>query len=299
MDEPRAAADDAVGLDIGGSKTHGVLIRAGRVVAEARAGSANVQNVSAAEAAANLADVFGTLDAAGARRVVAGAGGVDTEEDAQALAGLIRTAAPQARIDVVHDTRLILAAGRAAEGIAVIAGTGSAAWGTTAAGRQGRSGGWGYLLGDEGSAYWIAREAVRHALHRHDLGRDPDALSQALLQECELTHPQQLISRFHTEGRRYWAARAGAVFAAAAAEDRVAQQIIDRAAADLARLARDVADRLELAGPVVVGGGLGMHQPLLQDRVREHMLGLGLTQVRFLDQDPARGVLFLLEQEQA
>ncbi|CEA08801.1 BadF/BadG/BcrA/BcrD ATPase family protein [Arthrobacter saudimassiliensis] len=297
MHEPRfdAAAEDAVGLDIGGSKTHAVLIRGGRVVAEAVAGSANVQNVTVTDAEDALADVFGQLEARDVSRVVAGAGGIDTEEDAAALTALIRRAAPDARVDAVHDTRLILAAGRASAGIAVIAGTGSAAWGVNADGAQARSGGWGYLLGDEGSAYWTAREAVRHTLHRHDRGLPADSLGEAILHGCGAQRPEQLIALFHSAaGRRWWAARAPLVFDAAAAGSTAAARIVERAADDLTELAADVAGRLGLPGPVVVGGGLGVHQPLLQEQLRSRMARRGLEQVRFLDRDPVHGVLFLL-----
>ena len=65
---------------------------------------------------------------------------------------------------IVHDTQLILAAADVQDGIALISGTGSVAWGRTPDGRTARAGGWGYLLGDEGSGYWVGRQAVRHAL---------------------------------------------------------------------------------------------------------------------------------------
>ena len=58
----------------------------------------------------------------------------------------------------------ILAAAGLDEGIALIAGTGSVAWGRDRTGRSARAGGWGYLLGDEGSGYAVVRETVRHAL---------------------------------------------------------------------------------------------------------------------------------------
>ncbi|BBE23480.1 hypothetical protein MN0502_23630 [Arthrobacter sp. MN05-02] len=105
-----------VGLDIGGSKTHGALWRDGALVAEAKAGSANVQNVTPAEAARNLEKLFRDLapagDAGTIGRVVAGSGGVDTAADAERLRALIAPHAPSAAVDVIHDTRLILAAGR-------------------------------------------------------------------------------------------------------------------------------------------------------------------------------------------
>ncbi|HEX2248033.1 MAG TPA: BadF/BadG/BcrA/BcrD ATPase family protein, partial [Arthrobacter sp.] len=204
-----------IGLDIGGTKTHAIRLEDGTVTAEAIAGSANVQNVSRETASTALAEVFAALGT-DADRVIAGAGGIDTANDADALAALIATFAPHADIRAVHDSRLVLAAGRARRGIAVIAGTGSAVWGADGTGREARAGGWGHLLGDEGSGYWLGRELVRHALRRHDQGLEPDALTVALLADCSLARPVDLIAHFHgPTGRRYWAQRAQLVVAAA------------------------------------------------------------------------------------
>ncbi|MBG0740320.1 ATPase [Paeniglutamicibacter antarcticus] len=283
-----------VGLDIGGSKTRGIHWVDGALQADAEAGSANVQNVSRAEAAANLRELFGTLAAEKVSRVYAGSGGVDTDEDAAALAALIAPCAPEARITVVHDTRLLLAAGGADTGIAVIAGTGSAAWGVNADGAQSRAGGWGYLLGDEGSGYWFGREAVRHSLHRMNLDLPPDRLTSALLTKCGLQDPGELIAHFHGgTGRRYWAAMSPLVFTAAVEGHRESLAMIDRAGKDLAALAAQCAAQLKISGPIVLGSGLGMHQPPLQETFRTHLAAAGLTDVHVLAQDPIFGVLKL------
>ncbi|WP_104166133.1 N-acetylglucosamine kinase [Arthrobacter sp. SX1312] len=289
-----------VGLDIGGSKTHGVLWRGGRLVAEAKAGSANVQNVTPDDAARSLGGLFRDLLAhegpGPVARVIAGSGGVDTPADADRLRALIALHAPRATIDVVHDTRLILAAGGAHTGIAVIAGTGSVAWGTGHDGREARSGGWGYLLGDEGSGYWVAREAVRRALHRHDLGLGADALDAAVLALNGVATPTELIGLFHSDaGRTYWAAQSRAVFDAARDGHPDAAAILDRAATDLTRLVLDVVSVIGVSGPVVLGGGLAMHQPALQERLRTRLAEEGIDDVVILREDPVMGALFLME----
>lgn len=290
-----------VGLDIGGSKTHGVLWRDGVLRAESKAGSSNVQNVTPHAAAENLRELFRELSALAGTggavgRVVAGSGGVDTAADAERLRALIAVEAPTASIDVVHDTRLILAAGAARTGIAVIAGTGSVAWGVAADGNEARSGGWGYLLGDEGSGYWIAREAVRRALHRHDCELGPDALDKAICRLNNVDSRTELIALFHSEaGRTYWAAQSSAVFDAARQGHAGADGIINRAAADLTRLVLDVRTVIGVPGPVVLGGGLAVHQAALQSAVRRRLGSEGLTDIVFLDQDPVMGVPFLLE----
>lgn len=284
-----------IGLDIGGTKTRGIKVVDGEVLADLEVGSANVQNVSRETAAANLAELFAALDAGDAARVFAGSGGIDTEADADALAALIHPHAPRARVTVVHDSRLLLAAGRARTGVAVIAGTGSAAWGTNDAGEEARAGGWGYLLGDEGSGYWLGREAVRYSLHRMNLGLEPDDLTRALLASTDLAHPNELIALFHAPGtgRRYWAQRSRVVTEAADAGHVGARFMVDQAAHDLAHMAVQVVRQLDLEGPVILGSGLGMNVGRIQDGFRAGLAEQGITDVRILDRDPIFGTIEL------
>jgi glucosamine kinase len=285
-----------IGLDIGGTKTHGVRFEDGIPVADESAGSSNVQNVTREEAARNLADLFARIGAGPVARVYAGSGGIDTDDDAAALAGLIQPLVPGAKVTVVHDSRLLLAAGRAGTGVAVIAGTGSAAWGRNADGGEARAGGWGYLLGDEGSGYWLGREAVRHSLRRMNQGLPIDPLTAALLKSCGLDHPNKLIALFHSPeaGRRFWAQQARHVVEAAAAGHQDSAGLLDQAGKDLAALAGQVLGQLGLAGPVILGGGLGMNVVPLQESFRRNLSEAGITDVRVLDQEPVFGVLELV-----
>ncbi|NKX51022.1 ATPase [Arthrobacter deserti] len=287
-----------LGLDIGGSKTHAIRLEQGRVAAEAVTGSANLQNTDTASAAAALSEAVRAVGAAEADEVYVGAGGIDTDDDAAALRALIAPLVPGAAIHIVHDSRLVLAAGRARAGIAVIIGTGTAVWGTDGAGRQARAGGWGYLLGDEGSGYWLAREAARHCLHRQDLGLEPDQLSARLLAACGLDRPVQLIARFHGLGtagwngpdRGYWAARARVVVAAAEAGDEAARTILAAGTAAVADQILQVAGQLDITGPVILGGGLGANVPLVREGVSSALARHGITEVSSLDREPVFGV---------
>ena len=128
---------------------------------------------------------------------------------------------------MVHDSQLILAAAGVVDGIAVISGTGSVAWGRRD-GQHARAGGWGYLLGDEGSGYWVAREAVRRTLARIDRGEPADRLGQQLAADCGLQATEQLLDHFYAQpDRRYWAGRARVVFELANAGDPVSTQIVE------------------------------------------------------------------------
>ncbi|MET4621566.1 N-acetylglucosamine kinase-like BadF-type ATPase [Arthrobacter sp. 2762] len=298
---PEAITGTVIGLDIGGTKTRAVRFEDGVPVRDESAGSSNVQNVSREQAMANLAELFGKIGGGDIDEVYAGAGGIDTDEDAQALADLISPHVPRARITVVHDSRLLLAAGGASTGVAVIAGTGSAAWGRNAAGEEARAGGWGYLLGDEGSGYWLGREAVRHSLRRMNQGLEPDTLSRALLDSCGVEEPGKLIALFHSPetGRRYWAQQARLVVEAADAGDETSARLVDQAGKDLADLAEQVVRQLGLDGPVILGSGLGMNVRRLQESFKARLAERGIVDVRILQQDPVFGVPRLVAEQRA
>ena len=89
----------------------------------------------------------------------------------------------KARVLVVNDALVALEAGAPGEpGVVIISGTGSIAYGRNAAGEAARSGGWGYVLGDEGSGYWIGRAALRAVLREADERGPKTALTPLLLE---------------------------------------------------------------------------------------------------------------------
>lgn len=284
-----------LGLDIGGSKTQAVRAENGTVVGEALAGSANVSSVGTAEAGRQLDVILDRLDAKGIAAVCAGAAGVDTPASEARLRDLLAERLPDAKIRVVHDSQLILAAAGVLDGVAVISGTGSVAWGRHD-GQHARAGGWGYLLGDEGSGYWVAREAVRRTLARVDRAEPADRLGQQLAADCGLQFPDQLLDHFYAQPeRRYWAGRARVVFELAGGGDEVSTSIVQAAGTALASLAAAVAGRLGSPGPVVLAGGLAVHQPALQKVVRQQLADRGISDVRVLSVDPVRGAVELAQ----
>lgn len=284
-----------VGVDIGGSKTHGVRVAAdGTVLAEKVVGSANVESVTYAQADAALDELFDALGRDGINVVCAGSAGINTPAQEEWLAGMIRRRAPGAEVVIAHDTRLILATPEFDTGIAVICGTGSVAWGRNEAGETARAGGWGHLLGDEGSGYWVTREAVRHALRQADRGLPADPLSNAIAQASGVQTAYEVLGTFYAEPvRRSWAQKSSVVFDLARQGDEAAQRIVaDTAEAITVQIAA-VAGQLGLTGPVALGGGLIVNQSMLQDAVRAGLADRGITGVEPLTREPVFGAVYL------
>ena len=290
-----------LGLDIGGSKTQALVAGHGVVVADVRGPSANPASVGVLEAARQIRRLLADLarrgiDLEAISSVCAGAAGVDTPEQEARIAAVLAEALPRATVTVVHDTELLLAAAGTPTGIALIAGTGSVAWGRSPDGRQARAGGWGYLLGDDGSGYGIARAAVRHALSRLDVGLGPDPLSTQLAASCGVARPGLLLDHFYAVGeRRYWAEQSRTVFELAEADDPAAYGIVAGAAGTLATLVELVSLRLAIAGPVILAGGVLVHQPLIRQLLADRLAAIGVTDLRLLDAAPALGAVRLAE----
>lgn len=163
----------------------------------------------------------------------------ETDIKTQILKRIIQTE----RLAVVHDSVNALAGATAGQpGIIVIAGTGSVARGINTKGEEARCGGWGHQFGDEGSAYWIGREAVRATLAEYDRMAPRTILTPMLFERLGVTSPYQLtekyyagtLSRDHLAGLSLW------VDEAAQKDDKVAQEILHHAAHDLAHLAQSV-----------------------------------------------------------
>jgi N-acetylglucosamine kinase-like BadF-type ATPase len=221
----------------------------------------------------------------------AGAAGAEVPSGRARLQDILARLLPECQVSVVHDARLVLAAASLDAGIALVAGTGSVAYGRSPDGRESQRGGWGWMVGDDGGGVWITRKAAREVLRRADSGMPPGPLGEALLEAVGVGEVRQLTSVLHAMREpMQWAALASAVFATAEA-DTGSRDIIRRAAGELAELVRDVQRDIEVDGPIVFAGGLLLHQPRLEAAVREE---LGPDCLR-LEEPPVEGAVRLAE----
>jgi N-acetylglucosamine kinase len=172
-------------------------------------------------------------------------------DDKQAiLAGMLRAE----HLIVTTDAEIALSGATATgQGIAAIAGTGSIAFGRNAEGRRARAGGWGYIFGDEGSGFDIARQALRAALRMEEGWGPPTSLRQALLDSTGRRDANAVLHLFYTAGwpRSRVAALASLAVAAAAEGDAAAIGILNRAAVELAMLVAAIRSQLWKPGDAV------------------------------------------------
>jgi glucosamine kinase len=284
-----------LGLDIGASTTRAQLVADGVVVGEARAASASMTAAGPERAAAALTDLLsqlpeltGSLDAV----CVGAAGAVTATGTRDFLTSRLRPLTSSGRVVIVDDAALVLPAAGLTDGIGVICGTGSIAvgrWHEAVA----LVGGWGYLLGDEGSGYWIVRTAIRELLSRLDQGQPPGALGASLLKAADAADLTQLRAAFYRQPEpRNWARHAPAVLNC---RDPAVADITGRAARALAGLARQTARRLAAPDgiPVVLAGGLMEHKGLLAATIAAVEAALPASSVQALADPPVAGAVRL------
>ena len=259
-----------LGLDIGGSSSRARLVEDGRIVAEAEGPGANVAalrpRVVESRIRELLADIASTPIAC-----CAGSAGAEVPAGRERLERILSALLPDCLITVVHDARLVLAAAGFESGIALISGTGSVAYGRDGAGREARAGGWGWLVGDDGSAAWLAREAAREVMLRFDSGEALGTLGESMLKAVRASGATELMGRLNGLSEpREWAALAGIVFETAS-DDAGAALLVERTASALGDLVGLVRKQLSVDGPLVLAGGQLLHQPRLESAVRTRL----------------------------
>ena len=127
-------------------------------------------------------------------------------------------------------------------GVTVISGTGAIAYGKNRKGDVFRCGGWGVWAGDEGSAYWIAQEAVRAVFHHYDGRYKETLLTEMILDKFKLRSVPDLIPLLHSLDitKKEIASIAMEVSTAATLKDPIAERILNEAGSNLAEQAHAI-----------------------------------------------------------
>ncbi len=252
------AARYLLGVDGGATKTlAAVLDLRERRIALGHAGPSNEDAVGAAAAVQAL------LDSADAAMAQAGVAGDELGAAVLAVAGTstaaiadhVRAARPERWIVVNDVVGAWATATGAGPGVGVIAGTGSNVFGVGDEGHGWRVGGWGHLLGDEGSGYWLGLHSIRAALRDRDGSGPPTRLSDAAPRFFGRDGLEELATWVYTKPLTKGEIAAFAVETgrAAAAGDEVARGLYAEGARELGAQIGTVIERTGLAGAFPVG----------------------------------------------
>jgi glucosamine kinase len=252
-----------LGIDAGGTKTDCAVSNGAELLGQASGPSCKLARVGREQARENLQSVIrraceaAHVQAEDAQHVCIGMAGASLPEAVQWAQETIREVIPGATIYVAGDHIIAhRAAFGVSPGVLVIAGTGSIAFGRNQAGETARAGGWGPNVSDEGSAFWVGREAVIAALHAYDFGGDNTLLP--MIARGWSVAPEEVIRLANAAEPRF-PELAIAVTEAAEKGDPTAREITTRAGQALAKLGGAVIRRLwPKAGvvPLALSGGV-------------------------------------------
>ncbi len=259
-----------LGIDGGGTKTTAILVaRDGTLGAGETSGPSNLATMGVDHVARLLVDLVkkccqkGSCVAQDLHAVGIGLAGAGRRADRAELRRQVielskNEGFPIHELVVESDWRIALEAAFAGgSGIVLIAGTGSIACAKAQDGSLHRTGGWGRVLGDEGSGFAIGRSGLGAVLRAYD-GRGPlTMLSELALQHFSVSSIEELVGKIYREQADV-ATFVPKVFQAASKKDNVAQGILTHGAGELVDLVRVLMEKIQPKRkfPVALMGGL-------------------------------------------
>jgi N-acetylglucosamine kinase-like BadF-type ATPase len=270
-------------IDAGGSRTQSLLADETRVLARATTGTVKLMRVGEPEATARLQAMLAEIAAAAGvslshiSRTCFGLAGISSPA-ARAWASRVLSSSVAGELLLCGDEEIALdAAFAGGPGILVVAGTGSNAIGRTAAGEIFGAGGWGPVLGDEGSGHWIGLEAIRAALRAHDReplgdanraqpGSDPTSLLREIERHWKLNSLGELVAYANRRGdcehpAPEFASLAPVVARCAEQGDALAAEVLTRAGEQLAELVARVFGKMAADSAAIEGQRPDPYQP--------------------------------------
>lgn len=287
-----------LGIEAGGTRTVALLADVhGNLLRRIEAGSANLRLLTDPGLQAVLHQIASQIPTPVA--VGIGMAGLRTESDRRRVQTAVAEIWGTMPLWVGNDLETALAAAGDSPGheanVLILSGTGSCCFGRSANGRMAKVGGWGHLLGDQGSGFDIAMQTLRLVITKFDqTGRWP-SLGAQLLRALMLNEPNDLLAWVQSAPKDEVARLAPEVFAAWRCGDALAGFVVREAAQRLGKAGLDCACRLNSAGSAVrfiFAGGVLLAQPKYASLVRMELLrSLPDSQVECLPREGAWGAL--------
>lgn len=273
-----------IGIDGGGTRTRGVLLREGKIVAESKSGTTRVGAVGVGESCERTLNVIldlcqqAEIESSEVDAVVVGLAGVWLEEEKQRSARLLKTLGRGhdfhfSDLIVTSDAEIALrGAFEGEEGIITIIGTGSISLGNPNGGELIRCGGWGIELDDEGSGAWIGREGLTAVVRAIDGRGEETALTNVIADaypSINIDQPRTIVKAY-TEGAFQYHSLSPFVMECAVEGDKVCLDIINRSAEHLLELPMALVSQFKKKKvDVALMGGIVENDTLLADKLKE------------------------------
>jgi len=281
---------DLLAVDGGGTKTLAVLVDAnGTILGEGRAGATNYHVAGAIKVRDALEKaILAAFKDAGidpssvVKKAVFALAGIDTDNDEKEVSRVVKETVNGLpimieRLQVENDClSALLGSTQNKAGVLLIAGTGSIVFAHDGNNRIVRSGGWGHRFGDEGSGYWIGKQAIESVLKMQD-GRGEDTLlAKLVLKKFDFTKIEELYNWAYSDSYSVddVGALATTVDEAFRLGDPVSKRILERAVEELLLL---VHTAIKNAGidqnefDLILQGGVFHHNHYIKNQVRNRI----------------------------
>ncbi|MFP4005141.1 MAG: BadF/BadG/BcrA/BcrD ATPase family protein [Candidatus Hadarchaeia archaeon] len=186
---------------------------------------------------------------------VYGISGLDCDEDFEVYSDMLDFGLCKERTLVNHVVLTHYSVTAGDPGISVMASTGSIVYGVNSDAEDVRIGGWGYLVGDEGSGFYVARRGLQEATKGYDGRREETKLIEAALDYFEIDSFEDVFAQVYGEGgkEKPIAPFSEYVIELASEGDEVAKEIVDESCRELLKAVLAAKEELNLRGNFRVG----------------------------------------------
>lgn len=301
--------DYIIGVDGGGTKTEAVAYDLEDCkIAVGLSGPGNPA-VSFIEAETNIKEAISkcilgveTKEIDGVCRCIfLGAAGIEVGQNKKILETLIGDEF-HCKVIGLHDSELTHAALlKGKDGIITIAGTGSVSFGRYK-GKTDKTGGWGHVLGDEGSGYWIALQALKNITLEQDSGVVASALSGRIMTHLGVSNADEMKDFVHNAGKNEIADVATVVAELAVEGDLFASEVLNRAGVELSAMTVRLYKKLGISGSATIGisGGILRNIGIVQEQFQLCLENeLESVNIKTDCISPTKGACYLYRQHQA
>ncbi|MEH7113373.1 BadF/BadG/BcrA/BcrD ATPase family protein [Neobacillus niacini] len=304
---------ELLGVDGGGTKTRAVLVKAdGTILGEGLAGASNYHVVGAEGAEKALTDAIlaafkdakmDEVQAVSIEKAVFALAGIDTVNDKSEVEGIVQRVIKALSIEIgnllVENDCLsaLLGAIQNKAGVLLIAGTGSIVFAHDGNNRIVRSGGWGHRIGDEGSGYWIGKQAIQSVLKMVD-GRGEDTLlSKLILEKFNFTKVEELYNWTYSDCYSVddVGALAAVVDEAFQLGDTVSKRILDAAVDELLLLIETAIEKADIRQnefDMIIQGGVFHNNRYIKNQVSQRIRqSTTKVKIRTSTEEPIRNII--------
>ena len=304
---------ELLAVDGGGTKTRAVFVEAdGTILGEGNAGASNYHVVGVEGAKKALVEAvlaafkdagIEASNAVNVEKAVFALAGIDTANDEKEVEGVVQRVVKALSIEIgsllVENDCLsaLLGVTQNKAGILLIAGTGSIVFAHDGNNRIVRSGGWGHRVGDEGSGYWIGKQAICSVLKMQDGRGEETLLSKLILEKFKFKKIEDLYNWTYSDSYSIddVGALAAVVDEAFRLGDAVSKRILDTAVDELLLLIKSAIEKADIQQDefdLIFQGGVFHNNHYIKNQVSQRIQqSTTKVKIRTTTDEPIRNII--------